>query len=339
MPSISGQQVGVNGLGLMGLTWRPTITPDEIAFKVMKTALDNGANFWNSGEFYGIPPNLTANLQLINRYFTKYPEDSEKVVLSVKGAVEIGPTGTALRGDREGVQRSVDNILQILDGKVRVAIFECARVDTSVPLEETISTLAEYVKAGKIGGIGLSEAGPKTIRKAHSIHPIAAVEVEVSLWATDIFTPGGVADTCAELGIPIAAYSPLGRGFLTGEIKSFNDVPEGDPRRHCERFHPGNFEKNFELVDKISAISKRKGWTNSQLALAWVRQVGNAPGKSVIIPIPGATTVARAEENFKACVELTEGEMEEISKILESMEIVGSRYLQAQESKLLVDHT
>jgi len=322
----------------MNLTWRATVTPDEIAFEVMKTAINNGATFWNSGEFYGLAPNHTANLQLINRYFTKYPEDSGKVVLSVKGGVEQGPGGPILRGDREGVQHSVDNVLRILDGKVKLGIFECARVDTSVPLEETISTLAEYVRAGKIGGIGLSEAGPKTIRKAHSIHPIAAVEVEVSLWATEIFTPGGVADTCAELGIPIAAYSPLGKGFLTGAIKSPDDIPQGDGRRHFDRFQPGNFEKNLVLVDKLSAISKRTGCTNAQLALAWVRQVGNAPGKPVIIPIPGATTVVRAEENFGACVELTEGEMEEISKILEGMEIVGGRYSKAQESGLLVDH-
>ena len=338
MPSVTGQEVGANGLGLMNLTWRPTVTPDEIAFKVMKSALDNGANFWNTADFYGRPPNQTANLQLLNRYFTKYPEDSEKVVLFAKGGVEMGPGGPRLRGDREGIQRSVDNTLRILDGKVKLGIFECARVDTSVPLEETISTLAEYVRAGKIGGIGLSEAGPKTIRKAHSIHPIAAVEVEVSLWATEIFTPGGVADTCAELGIPIVAYCPLGAGFLTGAIKSPDDIPEGDGRRHFDRFQPGNFEKNLVLVDKVSEISKRKGCTNAQLALAWVRQVGNAPGKAVIIPIPGATTVERAEENFKACVELTAGEMEEISKILRSMEIAGARYSKALSSLLLVDH-
>lgn len=176
----------------------------------MKTALSLGANFWNSGEFYG-SPEPTLNLQLLKRYFTKYPEDADKVVLSVKGGIDIkrlAPTGGAA-----AVKASVDNIIRHLGGTKTLDIFECARVDPNTPIEETIGALAECVKEGKIRAIGLSEASAATIRRAHAVHPIAGVELEVSLWSTEIFD-NGIADTCKELGIPIVAYSPLGRGFL-----------------------------------------------------------------------------------------------------------------------------
>lgn len=340
MPTIASHPVGPTGFGLMNLTWRPQTTPDATSFAILKLALAHNITFWNTGEFYGTHPHPTANLELLNRYFTLYPEDAARVVLSVKGAVDITSGRLTPDGSRAGVTRSVENVLRILDGKVRVAIFQCARVDTSVPLSETISTLATYVASGKIGGIGLSEAGPGTIRAAHALHPIAAVEVEVSLWATEIFTPGGIADVCAELDIPIAAYSPLGRGFLTGAIKSPADIPEGDFRRHSERFQEGNFERNLLLVEKVSEIAARKGVTNAQLALAWVRQMGNGFGgrKTVIVPIPGATTVERARENFAGGVELTEEEMEEVERVLGGVEVVGGRYNKAFEKMLLVEH-
>jgi pyridoxine 4-dehydrogenase len=174
----------------------------------MRTAASLGANNWNGGEIYG-PPDKNS-LQLLNTYFTKYPEDADKIVLSIKGGInsEFKPDGS-----RAGIQRSIDNCLKLLDGKKFLDLFECARKDPNVPIEETIGYIAEYVKAGKLGGISLSEVGPETIRKAHSVHPISAVEVEFSLWSTEILE-NGVASTCAELGIPIVAYSPLGRGFL-----------------------------------------------------------------------------------------------------------------------------
>lgn len=175
----------------------------------MRTALALGANAWNGGEIYGTPQRNS--LHLLNEYFTKWPEDAEKVVLSIKGGVV--PGGLQPDGSKANVTRSIEECLAVLDGKKFLDLFECARVDVRVPLEETIGTIAEYVKAGKVGGISLSEVGANTIRKAHAIHPISAVEVEFSLWATDILE-NGVAATCAELGIPIVAYSPLGRGFL-----------------------------------------------------------------------------------------------------------------------------
>jgi len=175
----------------------------------MRTALTEGAVFWNGGELYGTPERNS--LHLLAEYFTKYPDDASKVVLSIKGGTL--PGSVIHDCGRENVRRSIDECLRVLDGKKFLDLFECARVDPNVPIEETIGYIAEYVKEGKVGGISLSEVSAKSIRRAHKVHPIAAVEVELSLWQTEILE-NGVAETCAELGIPIVAYSPLGRGFL-----------------------------------------------------------------------------------------------------------------------------
>ncbi|EHL01250.1 putative Pyridoxal reductase [Glarea lozoyensis 74030] len=184
----------------------------------MKASLEAGCNFWNGGEFYG-PPERNS-LQLLNKYFTKYPEDAEKVVLSIKGVIDI----EKLRpdGSPEGVKKSVERCLELLDGKKKIDIFEPARVDKNTPIETTLKALEEYVKAGKIGGISL-------------VTKIVGCEVELSLWATDIFK-NGVAAACAEHGIPVIAYSPIGRGILTGEIKKPEDIPKNDMRSHMPRF-------------------------------------------------------------------------------------------------------
>jgi pyridoxine 4-dehydrogenase len=191
------------------MTWRQDPPPASQSFEAMRTALSLGANNWNGGELYGTPERNS--LHLLNEYFTKYPEDAEKVVLSIKGG--IVPGGMAPDGSEAGVKRSIDECLKVLDGKKFLDLFECARVDLNVPIEDTVRYIAEYVKAGKLGGISLSEVGANSIRKAHAVHPISAVEVEFSMYATDILE-NGVAATCAELGIPIVAYSPMGRGFL-----------------------------------------------------------------------------------------------------------------------------
>lgn len=179
----------------------------------MRESLKHGSNFWNGGELYGSPERNS--LHLLNEYFTNYPEDSKEVVLSIKGGFKKG--SMEVQGDKENVTRSIEECLNVLDGKKFIDIFECARVDPNVPIEETISYIAEYVKAGKIGAIGLSEASAENIRRAAKVHPIAAVEVELSLWSAHIFK-NGVVETCAELGIPIVAYSPLGNGFLVSII-------------------------------------------------------------------------------------------------------------------------
>ena len=284
----------------------------------MKTALDSGANFWNGAEFYG-PPNANS-LQLLNHYFMKHPEDKDKIVLSIKGG--MGAAGPDC--SRQGIKNSIENCLKILDGKKSIDIFKCARVDPKVDIEESIAAIVDYVKAGKIGGVGLSEVNAKTIRRAHAVHPIAAVEVEFSLFSTDL-KDNGVGATCAELGIPIIAYSPLSRGFLTGQVRSRDDIPDGDFRKALPRFQPGVFDENLKLVDEIEKISKRKGVTPPQTAIAWVRAQSERNGLPIIIPIPGATKLARVVENL-AQIKLNDSELAEIEEVLNKIPISGERY-------------
>ncbi|CUS15427.1 unnamed protein product [Tuber aestivum] len=329
MITICNTPVGSTGYGLLGFTWRPHQTPDEQAFAAMKKAIEKGAICWNSGEFYGTP-DPTLGLQLLHRYFKKYPEDASKVILSIKGCVDM--SNLRALGSPADVRKSVDNTLRILDGVKKIDIFECARVDPRTPIEETIGALAECVREGKIGGIGLSESGAATIRRAHAVHPIAAVEIEYSLWATEIRT-NGVASVCAELNIPIVAYSPLGKGFLTGEIKSPEDLPENDFRRRFSRFQPENFKINIELVNRVEGLAKKKGCTPAQLAMEWVRYQSGRDGMPDLLPIPGATTAGRVEENCQE-VGLTEEEYSELEGIIGSNQIVGGRYFEAAESLL-----
>lgn len=339
MTTILGKQVGSTGFGLMGkykstqaksyiiitnifnigFTAREPQVSYEEAFKTMKAALAAGANFWNGGEFYGPPE--SNSLQLLNAYFTKYPEDVNNVVLCIKGCLKPG-TLNIPEGDKAGVTRSVENCLRLLDGKKKIDIFEAARVDPETHIEETIGYLAEFVKAGKIGGIGLSETSAKSIRRAASVHPIASVEVEYSLFSTDIRT-NEVASTCAELGIPIAAYSPLGRGFLTGAIKSIDDLSA--IQKYSPRFQEENFYKNMKLVEAIDKVAEKKGCTPAQLALGWVKVQSGTKGFPTIIPIPGATTVGRVEENMKD-VHVTAEELTDIDEILATIPVVGARY-------------
>ncbi|PQE06424.1 aldo keto reductase protein [Rutstroemia sp. NJR-2017a WRK4] len=321
MVQLLGKDVGTTGYGLMGLTWRPNPQPVEDSIKAMKAALDAGCNFWNGGEFYGTPE--YNSLHLLEKYFTKYPEDADKVVLSIKGGLNtktMSPDGSP-----EGVRRSVDNILKLLNGKKKLDIFECARVDKNTPIETTMKVLEEeYVKTGKLGGISLSEVGPVTIQKAAKATKIVAVEVEVSLTAIDVFQ-NGVAKACAENDILMVAYSPLGRGLLTGDIKKPEDLPEGDYRRHLPRFSKENFDNNVKLVNEVNKLAKEKGCTGAQIAVNWVKHMSKKDGNPEIIPIPGATTVERILENVKE-VSLSADDMEALDSILKQFPILGDRY-------------
>ncbi|KAL6904500.1 NADP-dependent oxidoreductase domain-containing protein [Trichoderma evansii] len=314
--SIAGKQAGPIGFGMLGLN-RPPVLPYHEVSRVMKSALDNGANFWSAAQYYGTP---TANsLHLLNHYFTTYPEDSKKVILSIKGAFSrAGPDNSP-----DSIRNSVDNCLEVLDGKAFLDIFSPARIDPQVPIEESVRVLVEYIKAGKIGGYGLSECSAATIRRAHSVHPVSAVEIELSLFATDILS-NGVAQTCSELKIPLIAYSPLSRGFLTGQIKKLDDIPESDSRRLFPRFQPEVFDMNIKLVEEIEQLANKTGYTMPQVAIAWVTSQAikwNIP----VIPIPGCTTVARVVENY-AQVSLKKQELEELSQMVAKMTVIGNRY-------------
>ncbi|TVY52868.1 Pyridoxal reductase [Lachnellula cervina] len=305
MPQLLGKALGSTGYGLMGLTWRPNPQPIKESIKAMKASIE-------AGEFYGTPE--YNSLHLLNKYFTQYPEDASKVVLSVKGLLGYG-------GD---IKRSVEYCLKLLDGKKSIDIFEPARLYGSTPLETTLGALEEYVEAGKIGGIALSEVSAATIQRAVKITKIVAVEVELSLWSLDILN-NGVAAVCAEHDILVVAYSPIGRGMLTGEVQKLEDIPQGSYLGRSPRCQPGNFEKNLELVRKLQDIASKKGCTPAQLAISWVRHLSKKNGNPEIIPIPGATTPERIRENAKD-VGLTSSELEAIDAVLKNFTVQGGRW-------------
>ncbi|KAF3481051.1 pyridoxal reductase [Arthroderma uncinatum] len=303
---------------LLGFTWTPSPTSYEDAFKVMKTALKQGANFWNGGEHYG-PPDANS-LQLLKAYFTKYPEDAEKVVLSIKGGMG---KDHAFDGTEKGVRPSVENCVRLLGGSKKIDIFECARVDKNTPIEETMAALLKMRNEGLIGGIGLSEVRAETIRRAAKVAPIAAVEIELSLWSTDP-TRNGILDACRELKIPVVAYSPLGRGFLTGKFQSPDDIPEGDRRRTFPRFQEGMFDANMKLVRALEGIANKKGVTLPQIAISWVLAL-EKQFDVTIIPIPGSTKRDRVLENTTV-VSLADAELAEVDVILSQNPVEGERY-------------
>jgi len=303
----------------MGLTWRPTPPSDEQSFKAMRAALASGCNFWNGGEFYaGSQGN---SLTLLKKYFEKYPEDADKVVLSIKGGLkDMKPDGSP-----ENTRRSIDQCIKDIGGTKKIDIFECARVDPDTPIDITLKVIEEeYVKTGKIGGISLSEVSAATIHKAVKITKIVAVEVEFSLWALDVLS-NGVAAACAEHNIPLVAYSPIGRGFLSGQIKSYKDIPEGDFRQTLPRMQPDVFDINLKLVDELQKVAKAKGCTPAQLAINWVKSQSKKSGNPEIIPIPGASTEERVKENAKD-ITLDKTTLDEIDAILGQNKIIGARY-------------
>lgn len=335
---IAGKKIHHTGYGLMGLTWRASPPPAEQSYEAMstftntpqsgfntvtntmiETALSMGANFWNGGELYGPPSRNSAHL--LKEYFQLHPEDASKVVLSIKGGLVEG--GLKPDGSEKNIRRSIEATLSVLDGVKKIDIWEAARVDPETPIETTLKVVDEYVKAGKVGGIALSECSADTIRRAVKVVNIDAVEVEFSMWETTILE-NDVAKVCAEHNIPIVAYSPLGRGFLTGQIRKVDDIPEDDMRRHLPRFQPEHFDKNLEMVQQVEALAKKRNATPGQVALAWVRAQSNKPGMPTFIPIPGASSAKRVKENFTD-VELSENDLKEIDSIVESVEISGER--------------
>lgn len=322
MVLITGKEVGHTGYGMMNLTWRTTPIPDPQAFSTLTTALANNVTMWNGGEFYGEPS--TNSLQLLARFCAANPSSASRICLSIKGGLH--PTKpVTMDGSRANLQRCMDESLHTLEGTgVKIDIYEPARIDPEVPLEESITAIAEYIKEGKVGGIGLSEVGAETIRKAHAIHPIAAVEVELSLHSPEILT-NGVGKMCGELGIPIVAYSPLGRGLLTSQIMGKGDIDKDDIRHRLPRFAAGAMEANARMGAELRKVAEKKGCTAAQVALAWVRGWSGRDGIGEIVPIPGATTGERVQENA-TLISLTEEEWNEVEAIRKGAEIIGGRY-------------
>ncbi|KAK8096479.1 hypothetical protein PG999_012423 [Apiospora kogelbergensis] len=330
MPQLTAKEIGPIGYGMMGLSMKP-----DQAFEALDAALEQGCNFWNGGEFYGPPDNNS--LVLLEKYLAARPAGTaDRIVLSVKGC--FSHATMSADGSPEGVRRSIDGCLAQLQGrKTRIDIFQCARRDPNVPLEVTLGVIEnEYVKTGKVGGIGLSEVRAETIHEAVKVATIAAVEVELSLWCTDILT-NGVAAACAQYGIPIVAYSPVGRGLLTGQYQSWEDVEKAAATNPLvsmsPRFNKDNFATNLELVQSVKAMADARGCTPAQLAINWTRALPRfsaslkqkLPAGSVVVPIPGASSPGRVAENARL-VELSEGEMKQIDDILDRFTPAGARY-------------
>ncbi|KAI1294535.1 aldo/keto reductase [Xylaria venustula] len=320
MVQLMGKEVGPTGFGLMGFTWRPQPCSQEQAFQAIREALQQGAIFWNGGEFYGTPE--YNSLVLLDQYFEKFPEDADKVILSIKGGLNLATNQPD--GSPEGTRRSIDNCIRQLNGRKKIDMFEFARRDQKADMKVAFEIIQkEYIDTGKIGGISLSEVRAETIHEAVKVAKIVACELELSLFANDILY-NGVAEACAKYDIPIVAYSPIGRGFLAGKFKTVDDLQDSH-LKSMPRFQPGNFEKNIELVHQVEELAKKKGCTPAQLAIGWVRALNRRPGMPKIIPIPGATTAERVKENMTV-VELTDDEMAAIDKILDTFKPVGRRY-------------
>ncbi|XXH01655.1 hypothetical protein Hte_008015 [Hypoxylon texense] len=321
MPKLLGKDVGPIGFGLMGLTWRAKPCPQEQAFEAMRAALRNGSNFWNGAEFYG--SSEYNSLVLLNKYLQKYPEDAGKFIISIKGGVS--PVTHETDGSAENTRRSLNDSIAQLGDRAKIDIFSFGRRDPKVPLEVSFGIIEkEYIQTGKIGGISLSEVRAETIHEAVKYTKVVAVEAELSLFSTDVLE-NGVAAACAQYGIPLIAYSPIGRGLLTGQIRSFDDLPEDSMMRHFPRFQPENFDINLQLVTQVEKMAAKKGCTPAQLAINWTRMISKRPGMPTIIPIPGATTAARVEENTKV-IDLTDEEMVQIDATLAKFTPAGARY-------------
>jgi aryl-alcohol dehydrogenase-like predicted oxidoreductase len=296
-------------------------TADEgEAVSTIHRALDLGVTFLDTADMYG----PFTNEQLVGRAIAGRRDE---VVLATKFGNERRADGTRLgiNGRPGYVHSAVDASLQRLGVDV-IDLYYQHRVDTSVPVEDTWGALKELVEAGKIRHAGISEAAPETIRRAHAVQPVTAVQTEYSLWTRDP-EDNGVLATCAELGIGFVAYSPLGRGFLSGQIRSIDDLDPDDFRRHNPRFQGAAFQQNLQLVDRVREIADERGVTPGQLALAWVMARSDRDGAPTIVPIPGTKRVRYLEENAAAAdVELTEDELRRIDEAAPVGATAGDRY-------------
>ncbi|MCR5940019.1 aldo/keto reductase [Brucella anthropi] len=314
-----GQQLSVSalGFGCMGMTHAYGGQDEQDAIRTLHRAVDLGVTFFDTAEVYG----PFENEKLVGKALKPF---RERVTIATKFGFKIED------GQMKGVDSRPEHIRDVAEASLKrlgidvIDLFYQHRVDPSVPIEDVVGTLKDLIDEGKIRAIGLSEAGSTTLRRAHAVHPIAALQSEYSLWARD--PEDNVLPVCRELGIGFVPYSPLGRGMLTGTLRSQSDLAEDDFRKTLPRFQPGNLEANNRQVDRIVEIAQEKQVTPAQLALAWVLSRGD-----FIVPIPGVRKIHHLEDNVKAVdIVLTEQDLKRLDEVSAPALIAGKRYNEQQ---------
>ncbi|ABF10400.1 aldo/keto reductase [Cupriavidus metallidurans] len=316
----NGPEVFPIGLGCMGMSEFYGAHDDAESIRTIHHALDHGVNLLDTADIYG--PHT--NEQLVGRALAGGRRD--KVVLATKFGIvrdPSNPTARGVNGRPEYVRAACDASLKRL-GVDHIDLYYQHRIDPDTPIEDTVGAMADLVKAGKVRWIGLSEAGVETIERAHAVHPVTALQTEYSLWTRDV-DENGIMATCERLGIGFVPYSPLGRGFLTGAIRTPDDFEADDYRRTNPRFMGENFARNLQLVDAVRALASEKGCSPAQLALAWVLTRGEH-----VVPIPGTRRVANLDDNLGALgVTLSAQDLARIDAIFPLGAAAGTRYAAA----------
>ncbi|PGH15561.1 hypothetical protein AJ79_02343 [Helicocarpus griseus UAMH5409] len=309
-----GPRVTALGWGAMGLsTFYGPVGSDEERFQFLDHVYASGQRFWDTSDMYADSETL------LGKWFAARAGRRDDIFLATKGGI-FGPT-FQVRSDPEYMKNACNESLKRL-GVSTIDLYYCHRVDQKTPVEKTVEAMADLKREGKIRYLGLSEVSAETVRRAHKIHPISAVQLEYSPFATDAEDPRiNLIQTCRELGIAIVAYSPLGRGLITGKYKSPSDFAANDMRSFMPKFSAENLPRNLELVEKIGAVARVKGCSTTALTLAWLMAQGDD-----VIPIPGSKSVRNFDENMLAMgIEVTKGEDEEVREAVDSAGEFGGR--------------